>query len=52
MTKDLPLPEEQLKNFVPLQRRGNQDDIGGLILYLASKVRLDHLRSDEKEIGH
>lgn len=38
MTKDLPIPDEKLKDLVPLQRRGTEDDIGGIILYLASKV--------------
>lgn len=40
MTKDLPvLSDEQIKKLVPLQRQGNGDDIAGVILYLASKVR-------------
>lgn len=38
MTDELHITEEQIKQVVPLQRRGTEDDIGGMILYLASKV--------------
>ena len=31
--------EEAMKQAVPLGRQGDVDDMGGLILYLASRVR-------------
>jgi len=36
MTSDV--PDERIKEFVPMQRWGNIDDIGGLVLFLASKA--------------
>ncbi len=38
MTNALQLTDEQIRQMAPLQRAGNEDDIGGMILYLASKV--------------
>ncbi|KAI0793027.1 NAD-P-binding protein [Irpex lacteus] len=38
MTNALQLTDEQIRQMAPLQRAGNEDDIGGMILYLASKA--------------
>lgn len=38
MTNALQLTDEQIRRMAPLQRAGNEDDVGGMILYLASKV--------------
>ncbi|KAF9805862.1 hypothetical protein IEO21_08909 [Rhodonia placenta] len=37
MTGDL-LSEQMVKSTIPLQRAGNTDDMGGLVIYLASKA--------------
>ena len=37
MTTSL-IPDEYIETGVPLKRRGTIDDIGGLVLFLASKV--------------
>ncbi|KAI0088602.1 NAD-P-binding protein [Irpex rosettiformis] len=38
MTNALQLTDEQIRRMAPLQRAGNEDDVGGMILYLASKA--------------
>lgn len=38
MTGDL-FSEQVVKSTIPLQRAGSTDDMGGLVIYLASKVR-------------